>query len=208
MTMIRHILIIAVSLSLLGCGTRQGGYMEMGVGLQPTSSSEKWEIHDQDHKLIEQNELSSLTLYPVGHAKLGLGFTEQFISSLTLRAGNPHVIMGFGFTIFQNKGTPSLFYDISINYPSLIYNPPEEYRFFNRVIGSGILLGIGYEFNNRLAIKLDCNIANYEIDSSNFDAADAIISILSLFTADTKYEDITGEASSFSIAIKGCFLLY
>ena len=202
--------IVFLITTLLGCGTRLGGYSEFGPSFERTSSSEEWSIYNQDDDLLESGAIDDSSFEPAGYVKLGLGLGEQAIVHTILKNGNPSSIGG-GLTIFFKKTAPSVFFDVSINSLGLQTNIPTSYNFRQDIRGGGVTVGAGYEFAGRLsrfALKLDLTKGGYEIDQSNYDAVDVLTTFFSLFTEIPDYEYIEGNADSFTVSLKGIVLLY
>ena len=193
--------------TLLGCGTRSGGYSEFGLSLESTGFSEKWSIYNQDDNLLESGAIDDSGFNPAGYAKLGLGLGEQAIVHTILKNGNPNTIGG-GLTIFFKKTAPSVFFDVSINSLGLQTNIPRSYNFRPGIRGTGVTVGAGYEFPGRFALKLDLTKGGYEIYQNNSDIVDVLTIFFSLFTEIPDYEYIEGNADSFTISVKGIILLY
>ena len=202
--------IVFLITTLLGCGTRSGGYSEFGPSFEHTSSSEEWSIYNQDHNLLESDAINDSSFEPTGYVKLGLGLGEQAIVHTILKNGNPSSIGG-GLTIFFKKTAPSVFFEVSINSLGLQTNIPSSYSFRRDIRGGGVTVGAGYEFSGRLsrfALKLDLTKGGYVLDQSNADAVDVLTSFFSLFTEKPDYEYIEGNADSFTVSLKGIVLLY
>lgn len=199
--------IVMLITTLLGCGTRSGGYSEFGLSLERTSFSEEWSIYNQDDNLLESGAKDDSSFEPAAYVKLGLGLGEQTIVHTILKNGNPSSIGG-GLTIFFKKTAPSVFFDVSINSLGLQTNIPRSYDFRAGIRGTGVTVGAGYEFSGRYALKLDLTKGEYEIYQSNSDAVDVLTTFLSLFTEIPDYEYIEGNADSFTVSLKGIVLLY
>ncbi len=196
--------------TLLGCGTRLGGYSEFGPSIEHTISSEEWSIYNQDDNLLESDAINDSSFEPAAHVKLGLGLGEQAIVHTILKNGNPSSIGG-GLTIFFKKTAPSVFFDVSINSLGLQTNIPSSYSFRRGIRGRGAAVGVGYEFSGRLArfaLKLDLTKGEYDLDQSNYDAVDVLTTFFSLFTDIPDYEYIEGNANSFTVSLKGIVLIY
>lgn len=169
-------LVLIVSTVSSSAGTRSGPFVELSAGGGVTSVSEdrkiveykQWEkdigVLDYlfGHTDLVKRKIIKRSFYrddivgasPVASIRFGYGFGDQ----LVLLAGfNPGklTMVGPGFTFFQKKTAPSLFYSVLL--PVSFYKSGGD-----TLVGPGLNLGIGYEFWKHFGVKIDFSLGSYD----------------------------------------------
>ena len=149
---------------IVGCGGRQGPFIELGGGMAGVYANEEWTSWTKG--LGENHHKSSVTnLGPSGNIEIGYGITEQVLASVAFRLGK----LGFiapAITVFQKKTAPSLFFEVVL--PESLYFPdgfPISGAAFS---GPGASFGVGYEFKKRLTVQ-----ANFSAGEGEWSGTDA-----------------------------------
>ena len=156
-----YVLIVLPLLALLtvGCSGRRGPFIELGVGMATIVADEEWVVRSYDNGLSgeEHHDTIAATVFPAGNLKIGWGFTEQFLASMSIQMSRLSTV-GYGITVFHKETAPSLFFDLV--FPLSLYSSYEGY---------GVSVGVGYEFKRNLTVKADFSFGMHDIDDSTYD---------------------------------------
>ena len=204
-----YVLIVLLLLVLLtvGCSSRRGPFIELGVGMATIVTDEEWTVrrHDNGQSGVGHHDTIAATIFPAGNLKIGWGFTEQFLVSIS---GNISRLstLGYGITVFHKKTAPSLFFDVVLGllslYPS--YNMPDA--FSDPGSGNGVSVGVGYEFNRNWTIKGDFSFGIHNIEDSTYDLGNFLGDLFGGTTG--PYSTIEGKTTGYSLGFTINYIWY
>ena len=226
-----YILVVLIILTqlLTGCSGRltefsgrRGPFIELGGGVAVSRLNEDWTAtkYEEDESFLNrvffprQNILDQThqdgmvgNLSPAGNIKIGWGLTEQFLISQSFQLSKIS-ISGVGVTFFQKKAAPSLFYHIAFQRSSYTLSTP-SFAFAAQsapsVDGSGVNIGVGYEFVKNWNAQVDFSFGTYEFDTSDRDVEDILFGPLGFSEEYTVY---IGETTKFALGFRINYMWY
>ena len=176
---------------IVGCsGTRQGGFIKLNSGVGAVAANEQWEVIKYKQwspgaleqilnlgtarpirEVIGRTSHSEMVVErgPVVGFKIGYGFSEKLLLSYSLKGlyslKRWKLASGIiGITYFTKKTAPSLFFDIAL--------PMSEYNFSelsDSILGTGVSVGVGYEFRKHWAVQMDFSFGAHNADRIYWD---------------------------------------
>ena len=193
-----YMLIVLLLLVLLtvGCSGRRGPFIELGVGMSTIVVDEEWTVRRYNNDLSgeEHHDTIAATVFPAGNLKIGWGFTEQFLVSMSAQMSRLSTL-GYGITVFHQKTAPTLFYDIVL--PLSLYSSYEGY---------GVSVGVGYEFKRNLTVKTDFSFGVHNIDDSTYDLGNFIDELFG--GTPGSYSTTTGRTIGYSLGFTINYIWY
>ena len=197
-----YMLIVLLFLVLLtvGCSGRRGPFIELGVGMATIVADEEWTVyrHDNGQSGVEHHDTIAATVSLAGNLKVGWGFTEQFLVSIS---GNISRLstLGYGITVFHKKTAPTLFFDVVL--PLSLYM---NERFESE--GYGVSVGVGYEFKRNLTVKTDFSFGIHSIEDSTYDFGNFLGELFG--GTPGPYSTTTGSRTGFSLGFTINYIWY
>lgn len=194
--------------------------MELNAGIDAAAADEKWTVskHGFDDGTdgdVQRHDAVAMRALPAINSKIGYGFTEQFLCSMSILSG-PLGRGGVGIMFFTKKTAPSLIFDMNygLSWYYLISLPnrfPDNIVVDKFATGDGGSVGIGYEFKRNWVIKGDFSFGTYSFydSSSSANLGDAILTLITLGSHEIDpYYKIEGESTVYSFGFRIGYILY